>query len=93
MIPLEGYYCNTQGDLDSMETESVHLCQMNCLFDARCKAISYNTQLKACIRHTMPCLSPHVQVDMVYQGLKTPFNCKFITTRALIQYKDDILPV
>ena len=76
ILPLEGYYCNTQGDLDTVNAESLHLCQMNCLFNANCKAISYNVQYNTCTRHTVPCLSPHVQVNMVYQRLKTFSNGK-----------------
>ena len=77
ILPLDGYYCNTQGDLDSMTTESLRLCWMNCLFNTRCKAVSFNTQLKTCTRHTMPYLFPHVQADMVYHRLKMPSNGKF----------------
>ena len=76
ILPLEGYYCNTQGDLDTVNAESLHLCQMSCLFHVECKAISYNVQYNTCTRHTVPCLSPHVQVNMVYQRLKTFSNGK-----------------
>ena len=76
-LPLEGYYCYTRGDLDCMKTESLRLCRMNCVFNKRCKAVSYNTQLKTCTRHIMPCLFPHVQADMVYHMLKMPSNGKF----------------
>ena len=77
ILPLEGHYCNTQGDLDTVNAESLHLCQMNCLFHKECKAISYNVQYNTCTRHTVPCLSPHVQVNMVYHRLKTFSKGKF----------------
>ena len=70
-LPQEDYYCNTERDLDLTNTESFELCQMACIFNANCKAISYDTQSTICTRHTMPCLFPYGQVGVVYQSLVT----------------------
>ena len=76
--PLEGHHCDiAPGNLEATITESARLCRTACLFNSRCKAISYNTESRVCIRHTVTCLLPRKQVNMIYHGLKPSHHSKF----------------
>ena len=75
---MAGYFCNrSEGQLNHITQESLRWCRMACLLNSNCKAITYDTRTRLCIRHTETCIILDKNANYIYENLVSNPNGQY----------------